>query len=68
MNKQMGSCLLLPELKITGHTAPDTGIGLAGEAESLDEAKAAFHRLIDWAARAEDGDLPWQVRPGQVVA
>jgi hypothetical protein len=48
---------------ITGPAAPDAGIELAGEAQTLDEAKTdlrqAFDRLLCWAAMARSGELRW---------
>jgi hypothetical protein len=50
---------------ITGPTALDAGIGLAGEAETLDDAKGdlrqAFDRLLYWASMARSGELRWHV-------
>jgi len=50
---------------ITGPAAPEAGIGLVGEADDLDGAKAAlraaFDRLLHWAAMARDGELGWHV-------
>ena len=55
---------------ITGPAAPDAGIALAGEAEDLESAKvdfrAAFDRLLYWAAMSRDGELGWHV-PAQRV-
>lgn len=55
---------------ITGPAAPDAGIALAGEAEDLETAKvdfrAAFDRLLYWAAMSRDGELGWHV-PAQRV-
>jgi hypothetical protein len=48
---------------ITGPAAPEAPVGLSGETESLDAAKAAFRdafeRLKRWAMMAKDGELPW---------
>lgn len=48
---------------ITGPAAPDAGVGLAGEEADLDAAKAAlraaFDRLLHWAADRKGGLLAW---------
>lgn len=48
---------------ITGPAAPDAGIGLAGEASTLDDAKGdlrqAVDRLLYWASMARSGELRW---------
>jgi hypothetical protein len=50
---------------VTGPAAGDAGIGLVGETEDLDTAKAAvrqaFDRLLHWADMAKDGELGWHV-------
>jgi hypothetical protein len=50
---------------ITGPAAPNSGVGLVGEAEDLDGAKAAlrqaFDRLQYWAAMARHGELHWHL-------
>ena len=50
---------------ITGPAAPDAGVGLAGEADNLDAAKAAlrsaFDRILYWASMAKNGELGWHV-------
>jgi hypothetical protein len=48
---------------ITGPAAPEAGIGLVGEADNLEDAKAAlrqaFDRVLHWAAMRKDGELAW---------
>jgi hypothetical protein len=50
---------------ITGPAAPDAGIGLSGDAESLEEARGAFrsawNALLSWAAAERAGGLGWHV-------
>ncbi len=50
---------------ITGPAAPEAQVGLVGEEDDLDAAKAAFRRAFDsllyWAALKKDGELPWHV-------
>lgn len=56
---------------ITGPAAPDSGVALDGEAESLDEAKAefraAFDRLLRWAAASRDGELRWHTEARRIA-
>lgn len=56
---------------ITGPAAPECGVGLNGEAESLDQAKgdfrAAFDRLLHWAAMSRDGELRWHTEARRVA-
>lgn len=55
---------------VTGPAAPEAGVAMVGEAETLDEAKAEFRRAFDallyWAAMAKDGEIPWH--PGAMAA
>jgi hypothetical protein len=50
---------------ITGIAEPEASIEMAGEGDTLDEAKAAmrqaFDRLLYWAALARSGELRWHV-------
>jgi hypothetical protein len=50
---------------ITGPAAPEAGVGLAGEADDLDGAKAAlraaFDRILKRASMVQNCELGWHV-------
>jgi hypothetical protein len=56
---------------ITGPAAPASGVALNGEADSLEQAKAefraAFDRLLHWAAMSRDVELQWHTGAPRVT-
>lgn len=56
---------------IVGPAAPEAGVALSGDAGSLAEGRlafrAAFDRLIAWAASTPSAALPWHVPAERVT-